>query len=165
MEHVLQEYNSNLDQKLDLWVLLENVNYMVRRGREKELTQFGLTLIQASVLRLLRKKPEGITLTEIANTLFREPNSVSSLISRMQQKGLVEKVKNSKGGGIKIRITKRGRQQYTETIDKTILTAIVYALSDQEQEQLQFYLQKIKVKAMELVGSREKSLPPFLKFD
>ena len=41
------EYNSDLDQKLDLFVILENVNYMVRRGREKELGLFGLNLIQA----------------------------------------------------------------------------------------------------------------------
>ena len=159
MKHDVREYTSDLDQKLDLWVLLENVNYMVRRGREKELSLFGLTLIQASVLRLLRKKPEGITLTEISTALCREPNSVSSLVSRMQQKGLLGKARNSRGGGIKIRITKKGRRKYNETIDKTYLTSIVYALSEQEQEQLQFYLKKIKVKATELLGSHERSLP------
>ncbi len=146
------EYTSDLDQKLDLFVMLENVNHMVRRGREKELGLFGLNLIQASVLRLLRKNPEGLTLTEIASGIYRAPNSVSSLVSRMQQKGLLEKVKNSKSGGIKICITKKGRKQYNETIDKTYLTSIVYALSDEELERLQFYLKKIKVRAMELQG-------------
>lgn len=152
MEHDGLEYTSDLDQKLDLFVMLENVNYMVRRGREKELCLFGLNLIQASVLRLLRKKPEGITLTEISSAICRAPNSVSSLISRMQRKGLLEKVKNFKSGGIRIRITKKGRKQYNETIDKTYLTSIVYALSDEDLEQLQFYLKKIKVRAMELQG-------------
>jgi DNA-binding MarR family transcriptional regulator len=148
----LQEYNSYQDKKLDIWVLLENVNYTVRRGRERELSQFGFTLIQASVLRLLRQNPPGLSLTEIANSINREQNSVSSLISRMQKKGLVEKIKNTKKSGIIIRITRKGRQQYSETLDKTFLTAVVYALSEEEQEQFQFYLQKIKVKASDLLG-------------
>jgi DNA-binding MarR family transcriptional regulator len=148
----LQEYDSYQDKKLDIWVLLENVNYTVRRGREKELSQFGFTLIQASVLRLLRQNPAGLGLNEIASFINREQNSVSSLISRMQKKGLVEKIKNSKKSGITIRITRKGRQQYSETLDKTFLTAIVYALSEEEQEQFQFYLQKIKVKASDLLG-------------
>ena len=104
------------------------------------------------MLRLLRKNPEGITLTEIASGICRAPNSVSSLISRIREKGLLEKVKNAKSGGIRIRITKKGIKQYNETIDKTYLTSIVYALSDEELEQLQFYLKKIRVRAMELQG-------------
>jgi DNA-binding MarR family transcriptional regulator len=148
----LQEYNSYQDKKLDIWVLLENVNYTVRRGREKELGQFGFTLIQASVLRLLRQNPAGLGLNDIASFINREQNSVSSLISRMQKKGLVEKIRNTKKSGITIRITRKGRQQYSETLDKTFLTAIVYALSEEEQEQFQFYLQKIKVKASDLLG-------------
>jgi DNA-binding MarR family transcriptional regulator len=152
MVNDLHEYNSYQDKKLDLWVLLENVNYSIRRGREKELSQFGFTLIQASVLRLLRKNTAGLSLTEIASSINREQNSVSSLISRMQKKGLVEKVRNPRKSGIIIRITRKGRQSYSETLDKTFLTAVIYALSEEEQEQLQFYLQKIKVKATDLLG-------------
>ncbi len=151
---------SGYDSKLDLIVLLDQVRYMATRARENELRTYGLTLIQASVLRLLRNAPEGKSLQEISGIVTRETNSVSSLISRMQDKGLVMKKRTRQGNGIRVLITDKGRDVYNESVDRTLLSMLLSALSDQEQKDLYESLYKLKVKATELLEAQYR--PPFL---
>jgi DNA-binding MarR family transcriptional regulator len=151
---------SRYDKKLDLIVLLDQVRYMATRARENELRAFGLTLIQAAVLRLLRDTPEGATLQEISGVVTRETNSVSSLISRMQDKGLVKKQRTRQGNGIRVLITEKGKNIYNESVDRTLLTMLLSVLSGEEQRDLHILLSKLKVKASELLEAQYR--PPFL---
>ncbi len=151
---------SRYDKKLDLIVLIDQVRYMATRARENELRAFGLTLIQAAVLRLLRDTPEGATLQEISGVVTRETNSVSSLISRMQDKGLVKKQRTRQGNGIRVLITEKGKNIYNESVDRTLLTMLLSVLSGEEQRDLHTLLSKLKVKASELLEAQYR--PPFL---
>jgi len=148
------------DSKLDLIVLLDQVRYMATRARENELRAYGLTLIQAAVLRLLRDSADGATLQEISSVVTRETNSVSSLISRMQDKGLVKKQRTKQGNGIRVLITEKGKHVYNESVDRTLLSMLLSVLSDEEQKELYGLLQKLKGKASVLLEAQYK--PPFL---
>ena len=148
------------DGKLDLIVLLDQVRYMATRARENELRAYGLTLIQAAVLRLLRDSEDGATLQEISSVVTRETNSVSSLISRMQDKGLVKKQRTKQGNGIRVLITEKGKQVYNESVDRTLLSMLLSVLSDEEQKELYGLLHKLKGKASVLLEAQYK--PPFL---
>ena len=160
MQDNTKDKHDGYDSKLDLIVLLDQVRYMITRSRENELRNYGLTLIQASVLRQLRDIPEGKTLQEISSLITRETNSVSSLISRMQDKGLVKKQRTRQGNGIRVLITEKGKRIYNESVDRTLLNMLLSVLPDDEQKTLYESLQKLKLKVTELLEAQYK--PPFL---
>ena len=156
----IKKNQSHLDADLDVWVLLDQTRYMLFRARELELRQSGMTTVQAAVFRILQDSPKGVPLQDIPKLIMREPHSVSSLISRMANKGLVEKVRECKGKNIRIVITEKGRQLYRKSLNRTSLRMILSALSPEEQKNLALPLEKLRSRARQLLGMDYK--PPFL---
>lgn len=82
---------SFVDQDYELWVLLHQPRDAVFKAREKELSPYGISTMQAAVLFIILAIGNEATPTEISRWLLREPHSVSNLLSRMEKEGLVTK--------------------------------------------------------------------------
>ena len=153
--------NTTQDQKLDVWVLLDQTRYTIFRARELELSQSGITPEQAAVLRILENNPKGVAPAEMPKMLIREPHSIYGLLGRMQKRGLIKRVKGSVDGKIRVVLTSKGKQLYTKSLDRTSLHMILSVLSEEELERLAGILAKLKERASNLLGIDYK--PPFLK--
>jgi DNA-binding MarR family transcriptional regulator len=147
------------DPDLNLWVLLDQSRDVIAKARELELDHYKLSRVQVTVLFILLMENRGMTIGEICNWNVREPNSVLSLINRMEKIGLVKKVRDADDDKVRIFITEKGRKLYTNA-SRLSIEMIFSVLSQEEKQQLNSSLRKLRSKARELLGIDFK--PPFL---
>ncbi len=146
------------DPDLMLWVLLDQTRDVVSRARELELDQYKLSRVQSKVLFTLLSENRDLTISEVSNAIIREPNSVLSLVNRMEKLGLVKKVRHTDSDKVQIVLTEKGRKLYTKATRLSI-EMIFSVLSEEEKQQLDSCLKKVRSKARELLGLDYK--PPF----
>jgi DNA-binding MarR family transcriptional regulator len=146
----------------DLWVLLEQTRFAICRAKELELAKINLTISQASVLYTLRVKGGEASQKEIAEFTMRQHHSVSTLINRMIQRGLLKKVKYSGDKGTKITMTEKGQELYNGITDVAI--AMVFStLKKEDKAKLAENLAVLRSKARSLLGM--DYVPSFLTPD
>jgi len=80
---------SSENELFNLWSLLLKTRRVLFRAREKELMPFGVTPEQGEILYINRAKKGNVSQMEIARLMAREPHTISSIIQRMEKRGLV----------------------------------------------------------------------------
>ena len=141
------------DKDLKLLIALQHTTNAIVRAREKELSQYGLTYMQAAVFLTIQTIGDKATPAEISRWLFREPHSVSGLISRMEKAGLVTKVKDlDRKNWVRVAITEKGRQAYSQALERESIHNIMSALSNEDHKALQRYLKILKDRALKELG-------------
>ena len=89
-----------------------NVTYVtLRRARELELAQVGLTVPQAGVLYFLSTSKEPLTPMKLSRLMSRQPHTLSALVNRMEAQGLVKTKKDlQRKNWVRVSLTKKGEQ-------------------------------------------------------
>ncbi len=154
------DFSHSPDSDHDIWVLLDQAHFAVTRSRLLELAQFDLTKEQAQVLYVLKICGGSATMNQIASFTMRQRHSVSTLINRMENAGLVKKVKESREKVYKVVMTKKGRDRYSGVTRESI-EMIFSSLTAAQKRQLASCLNNLQKKARGLLGMDYK--PPFLK--
>jgi len=76
--------------------LVYAVSAIMRKTSDRALAPWGLTVAQAPVLVILREAGRPVMITEVARRLLLETPSVTTMVDRLTERGLVERVKDSK---------------------------------------------------------------------
>jgi DNA-binding MarR family transcriptional regulator len=143
-----------------LWGLLDQTRSAIARSRELELARCGLTLPQSSVLFTLYHAGGMVTLGEISERTMRRHHSVSTLIKRMAERGLVETTaKQPDDNKKRVIISPKGRGLFEKATASSI-EIIFSALSTEEKQALKQYLLQLQEKARSLLGTDYR--PPLL---
>ena len=154
---------SKLDNPdINLCALMDQTNDIIYRAVELEIEKCKVTLAQARVLYLLAKNKgkQGVTLADLSKWMFREPNSISSLMSRMENAGLVEKKRDPVESRIYVNVTEKGYDLLINKLTENSMTVIMTALTPAEKQRLKLYLRKLRTKGRQVLGLDLK--PPFL---
>ncbi len=148
------------DAEINLYVLLDRTNSLVTNAIEMELKHLHTTQPQVRVLTMLSRENRPVTLEELANWTFKEFNSVSTLINRMEKKGLIKKAK--KEGDLKTYITlaEKGSNLYHKKVTERSIHLIFSKLSEPQKKQLDSLLTKVCDTTRDLLGIDYR--PPFL---
>lgn len=147
-------------EEFELWVLLNQVRHAIHDAVERELRQYGISPIEAAVLSIAKVTGKNATPAEISRWLLREPHSVSGLVSRMEKKGLVRKVKDlPKKNLVRVAITDKGEQAYSRSLKIDSLRRITSSLSREQRRQTISCLKVLRSVALKEIG-KEKG-PPF----
>jgi len=145
LEELLKATDSSED-----WKLLFLTFKALDRAREIELEQIGVTTIQADVLHALKTAKEPVTPSMLSRWLYREPHSISGLINRMEEQGLVRKSKDlGKKNLVRVTLTKEGERAYQQTLGVKVFPKILSCLSKKELDNLKACLNKLQTKALE----------------
>ncbi len=155
------------DEEYNLWVMLLQTRDVAWTAREKDLAKFDLSVTEAAVLNFVqlieRTVDRQATVAEISRWLFRKPNSMSELLSRMENKGLVKRVRDlPKNSAVRIELTEKGKQFYNMQIKSPFVSEIISTLSEEERQQMWTVLGKLRNKALKILGITRK--PPFPNF-
>lgn len=146
------------DPYYSLWVLLARTRDAVYRVRQKDLNESGLTAEQSFVLNTIqtlvnRGMAARVTPAEISRQMFRESQSVSELLHRMEREGLVSKVKDlQRKNMVRIEITKKGRERLEAGMNTASIPKIMSNLSARQREDLVTSLTVIRKAALEQLG-------------
>ena len=119
-----------------------------------------MTQPQVRVLTMLSRENRPVTINELANWTLKEFNSVSTLINRMERKGLIKKVK--KTGDLKtyVTLTEKGSNLYHKQVTERSIRLIFEKLTSEEKKQLELTLKKLRDTTRDLLGMDYR--PPFL---
>jgi DNA-binding MarR family transcriptional regulator len=134
-----------------LWGLLDHAKSLIARSRELELSQYGITIEQMSILHSLFVNKGSATIDEIASFIVRQHNSVSTLVNRMSASGLVKKEKQDGNRKYRVIITEKARK-IANTIPRKSIEMIFADLTLKEKEQLATCLEKLISTGHDVLG-------------
>lgn len=138
------------DEVFDIWMLLRRCSNAIVRSREKELKKYGASPVQAAALRAIKNKHEPTSAGEIAQYLHRESQSVSGLLNRMEDRNLIQRVKDNSDSRItRVVMTQKGEALHQKTKDSQVVDRIMSSLSTDELGQFAEYLERLMSKALE----------------
>ena len=142
------------DKYHKLWVLLHQAKDAVYKSREKELSQYGISTMEAAVLFVIQALGDKATPAEISRWIFREHHTVTALLRRMEKKGLITKAKDPARKNIwRIGLTEKGQKTYRQSIKRESINAVMSHLSEKECQQLTLYLKKVRDQAIKCLAS------------
>jgi len=158
IEYISTSKKNDLD--INLYILLDQTDSIVTNAVELEMKHLKMTQPQVRVLTMLSREDRPVTLEELANWTLKEFNSVSTLINRMEKKGLIKKIK--KNGDLKtyITLTEKGSELYHKQVTERSIHLIFDKLSSEEKKQLDSILKKVRDTTRDLLGLDYR--PPFL---
>ena len=131
-------------------LLLGKARHLLVRARQKELAPFHISPRQATVLTVIDDLGDKANLTELAEHTDRNINTLSIQITRMENDGLVKKVREEpKSNKLRFELTEKGLEACQEVKKINSLTEIMSALTEKERQQLISLLEKIINKAQQ----------------
>ena len=150
------------DQELELWVLLGHARSSMYKVRRKELRRlYNISPNKSIVLLSLQIIGDKATPAQISRWLFREPHSISELLSTMEREGLVRKVKDlDRRDQLRVVPTEKGRELWHQILKIESIRRMMSCLSGKERQMLKSCLLKLRNSAVKELGPRyEMSFP------
>jgi DNA-binding MarR family transcriptional regulator len=153
------------DEAYKGWWLLQQARNVVFLLRSRELSQYGITAEQASILltiKMLNEQNTKITPGEISKRILREPHSVSKILSRMEKEGFVSKLTGmgKKKNEVHITLTEKGEQVYNYAIRRESIREVMSIFSEDECRELVALLTRLRDKSLkDLSKSSHMFLP------
>ena len=145
---------SPADEDFRLWRFLGHTSYSISRLRELELAQYSLTPEQAYVLDILSVSDGSTTIGKIMDMTLRPHNTVSTLVARMVQHGLVEKRHSSNDKRrYDIIITRKGEELFRK-VTRDSITMAFSTLSVEDKRALGSILSRLLSRAYEMNGKQ-----------
>lgn len=146
---------TNVDRDRQLWKLLSETYHTMWRSREKELDAAGISMIQSGVLLLVSNSQEPVTPAILSRFLYREPHTISGLLTRMEKQGLVERVKDLKRKNqVRIVLTEKGKKAYERQNRTGVTSKILSTLTPEERAGFTACLDKLKKAALRELRSQ-----------
>lgn len=151
-KEMIVKYIDRMDKKffrenphLETWRLLHNTVLEANKARQKELRHYDISTSQAAVLDCIKYHNNDATLTQVARWLLRESQSVSTLVSRMENRGIIRKlIDPNRKNVIRISMTNQGEELYKKIVKRESVKYILSTLSENELQQFTHYLKKIR---------------------
>lgn len=156
------------DEDYNLWVLLLHSRDMLAAYRRKELIKSGISNTESIVLFIVQVIEQNggadATPSEISRWLFRKPNTISTLVSRMEKKGLVKRSNDlEKKNLVRIALTEKGYEAYRQTIERASIKDSLGVLTPEQRQQLSSTLLLLRANTLKNLGMSQR--PPFPYFD
>lgn len=155
------KYYSYSDADHDLWMLMTHTRYAIYRAREKELLRYDVSPEQVGVLFIIQALGNRATPSEISRFVLRQPHTVSALIERMAEKGLVKKMHDlDRKNLVRVSMTEKGKKVYDISTKRGPIHRIMSSLDPTERANFQKALEKLQAQARKEIGlDREKFFP------
>lgn len=140
------------DAAFTAWVVVSQTWSAMYRVAERRLAKVGLTPEQTDLLWICKDYHGPLTPAEISRLLFRKSQTIAGLLTRMERDGLVRRVPKRKGHPFtEIQITAKGEERIgpAREVATSFIAKIMSSLSEEELEQFQTLLRKIRHNVLE----------------
>ena len=142
----------NNDDDYNLIALINQTGHAFSLARTRELSAQRLSMMRAAVLLVLQIRDNNATPTEISQWLLREPHTISALLDRMENDGLIRRYRDlHKRNTVRVAMTEKGRGAYQESLQRETFHRVMSVLSDEEREQLRRVMTKLWLRVLQEV--------------
>jgi DNA-binding MarR family transcriptional regulator len=144
-----------VDEFFYLWVLIAQTRDAMLRAREKDFARFGITNDRRAILYIIDSHGGHAAPAEIARDLFREIHSVTGMLKRMEDSGLISMHEGSGRSKVEARLTEKGRNVLDRSRRSGTDKRIFSVLTKRERERLAYFLGKVRGRVLDDLGIRE----------
>ena len=132
---------------------MEVVTTVMERARSLELAKIGLNIPQARVLYCVKTAKEPLTPGSLARMMQRQPHTISALVHRMEDRGLVTTRHDIKRNDrVMISLTKKGEEALKRCLATTkVPDAVFSCLSKKEAGMLHAITKKLHNKSVQML--------------
>lgn len=127
--------------------LLRKSWYGLNQGFRRRIAHTGVTPDQFTALRtLIEANPDGLTQRELTALMSSDPNTVASLLERMESAGWIERLPHeSDGRAYRIRILPAGHTQFDacRVIAIALQTEVLQVLQPDDRERFLSQLERV----------------------
>lgn len=139
------------------WELLRAVTHFMHLAHDKELEILKLTTRQVVTLGMIKRMGSNVKPADLSRRLARKPSSVSNILSRMENRGLISRVPDPENKRQKcISLTDLGEQKYLEAKKRVVIKRILSVLSESQVNRLTADLVKLRDSALSELGYNPK---------
>lgn len=136
------------DYELALWSLIARTRHTLLTTRQRELAANNITPGQAFIIDIVHRLGNEATVKAIATHAFRENHSISEQANRIEQKGLLKKIRDVPGSTVvRFELTEKGREAHELIKRRHSIHDIVSVLSAEEYQTMIECLTKLINKA------------------
>lgn len=133
--------------------LLRKAWYSLNQAFRRRIAYSGLTPDQFTILRQIMEAPrEGLTQRQISSLMSSDPNTVTSLLNRMQEAGLLErKPHESDKRAHRVRLLPKGKRIYRELrqVALDLQSHVLEALPEERRETFLEDLERVAEKCLQ----------------
>jgi len=150
------------DEDFKIWWLLSQTRHLLMRGRNKELAKYDITTTQAAILFIINTLGENATPAMLSRLMLRGTNTISANLNVMVRRGLVEKKKDmDKKNQVRITITQKGWDVYTESTKRDFIHYTMAGLSNEERKYFRKSLEILRDKSIEWLMQDREPITPY----
>ncbi len=134
------------------WIVIYQAYNAIFKLTELALLPHGLSLPQLHLLGVLKSGDRTLTTGEIGRAMVKASQTITGLVDRLEEPGLVERVfDRSDRRKTWVRLTENGERKLAEAfpIANRLAEELSSVLTDQELQDLQAELEKLRSAAME----------------
>lgn len=146
------------DEDFALWILVAQTKDAILRARQTEYVRFGISNERRTVLWIIQSYGGRATPVQIARRFFRELQSITEMLKRMEKDGLVSRHRGSGRSKTEVRLTDKGLYILQQSLRNEVDKRIFSVLTHEEREQLAASLWKLRTRALEELGVRDMEL-------
>jgi len=152
------------DEDYMTWILASQTRNAIRKLRQRELAEYGISPRQAGIL-LLSKAMEGeVTPYKFAKWEVIEHHTASEVVSRMEKKGLIKRLSvPGTPKSVRLELTEKGREIAEHAGKAETFHKIFSCLSEKERKEYKSILAKLRRQALRELGMKQEShfFPPY----
>jgi DNA-binding MarR family transcriptional regulator len=132
------------DLDYEMWTLLVQTTEAIAKSTQNELRRYDIHYRRAAVLWVIKDIGDSATPSKIARRLRRRRHSISRLLTKMEQDGLVRKSKDlDRRNWVRITLTEKGQEVSDKAIRRESLPKLMSCLSGEERLQMKSYLKTL----------------------
>lgn len=143
------------DEFFVLWLLIAQAKDAVSKARHRDLERFNINKERRAILWSVQNDGGESTPVKIARQLFKELNSVSEMLKRMERQGLVTISKRSGKSSAIVKLTKKGEEIFNQSRHNQVDKRIFSILPKKRRERLALDLWAIRNQALRELGIPE----------
>lgn len=143
------------DEFFVLWLLIAQAKDAVSKARHRELERFNINKERRAILWSVQNDGGKSTPVKIARQLFKELNSVSEMLRRMEKQGLVTISKRAGKSSAIVKLTEKGEEIFNQSRHNEVDKRIFSVLSKKRRERLAADLWAIRNQALRELGIPE----------
>jgi DNA-binding MarR family transcriptional regulator len=150
------------DMDHTIWILMCQARDTMLRVRDNELNNRGLTAVEAGALHVIHVIGGEATPAAISKSMLRQHHSVTALLKRMENKGLISRTKSTdRKNTWTVSLTGKGKKAYVNSNVGNSLYEMLSVLTDEEKNRLKETLTKLRNKAIAYEASLQVEIPSF----
>jgi DNA-binding MarR family transcriptional regulator len=146
------------DEAFLLWVLIAQTKDAILKARQRDYARFGISDDRRAILSIIMNNGGTSTPVQIARNLFRELHSVTEMLKRMENDGLVVRGKGSGRSKVEVSLTEKGLDVFDQSRHNHTDLRIFSVLSKPERDRLALYLWKLRSRVLKDLGIPEWQL-------